>query len=139
MPATPIEFFQEKEGKSQVVAWLEDLKMTDRKAYAKCAARIQRLAEVGHELRRPEADFLRDGIHELRSSKGTVNYRILYFFHGRTAAILAVGLTKEAAVPPRDIDQAVAWKALYSANPEKHRFIEKDKVLQKEKDLERSP
>ena len=27
--------------------------------------RIRRLAELGHELRRPEADLLRDDIHEL--------------------------------------------------------------------------
>ncbi len=27
--------------------------------------RLERLREMGHELRRPEADFLRDGIYEL--------------------------------------------------------------------------
>jgi DNA-binding XRE family transcriptional regulator len=48
--------------------------------YAKCAVRIRRLADLGHELRRPEADLLRDGICELRARLGTVNYRILYFF-----------------------------------------------------------
>ena len=42
----------------------------------------------GHELRRPEADFLRDGIYEL-----------LYFFHGQNVAVLAHGLTKEAEAP----------------------------------------
>jgi len=28
-----------------------------------------------------------------------MNYRILYFFHGRMAAVLAHGLVKERAVP----------------------------------------
>jgi hypothetical protein len=34
----------------------------------------------GHELRRPYADYLRAGVHELRARVGRVNYRILYFF-----------------------------------------------------------
>ncbi len=55
----------------------------------------------GHELRRPLADFLRDGIHELRVRKGRVNYRILYFFHGRNLPILGHALTKEEADPSR--------------------------------------
>lgn len=80
MPATPIEFFQEKEGRSQVVTFLEYLKKNDLPAFAKCVAQIERLEEMGHELRRPTADFLRDGIYELRASKGSVNYRLLYFF-----------------------------------------------------------
>ncbi len=126
MPTTPIEYFQEKDNDFQVVAWLEDLRNTNPLAYAKCQVRLRRLAEMGHELRRPESDFLRDGIHELRARLGSVNYRLLYFFHGRTAAIVAVGLTKETAVPAGDIDRAIAWKALYLANPEKHKFKEKE-------------
>jgi hypothetical protein len=35
-----------------------------------CYLRLERLREMGHELRRPEADFLRDGIYELRVSLG---------------------------------------------------------------------
>ena len=48
-------------------------------------ARVQRLAELGHELRRPEGDHLRDGIYELRAR---LNYRLPYFFHGQLAAVL---------------------------------------------------
>ena len=36
----------------------------------KCYLRLERLREMGHVLRRPEADFLRDGIHEFRVSHG---------------------------------------------------------------------
>lgn len=50
--------------------------------------RLERLGEVGHELRRPEADFLRDGIYELRVSLRGVHRRILYFFHGAVAAVV---------------------------------------------------
>ena len=33
-----------------------------------------------------------------------MNYRILYFFHGRVAAVLAHGLVKKNEVPMRDIE-----------------------------------
>ena len=77
------------------------------KALDKCTVRIERLAELGHELRRPEADFLRDGIYELRVGLQHVNYRMLYFFHGRTAAVVSHGVVKEAEVPRREIEKAI--------------------------------
>jgi hypothetical protein len=67
---------------------------------------LERLREMGHELRRPEADFLRDGIYELRVSLGGVHHRILYFFHGAIAAVVSHGLVKERVVPPKEIDHA---------------------------------
>ena len=54
-------------------------------------------------MRRPLADSLREDIYELRVRKGRLNYRILYFFHGRNVAILGHGLTKEDKVPKADI------------------------------------
>ena len=89
-----------------------------------CVVRIRRLAEEGHGLRRPEADYLRDGIHELRAKSGRVNYRFLYFFHGRNIAVLAHSLTKEAEVPPVEIDRALERKALYEKDPEGHTYEE---------------
>lgn len=47
------------------------------KVREKAFFRIQRLAELAHELRRPEADLLRDGIHELRIGMRGQNYRVL--------------------------------------------------------------
>lgn len=78
------------------------------------------LAAFGHELRRPHADALRDGIRELRAKKGHVNYRILYFTHGRNSAILAHALTKEDVVPDADIDRAIARKKRFEKNPERN-------------------
>jgi putative component of toxin-antitoxin plasmid stabilization module len=71
-------------------------------------------------LRRPEADFLRDGIYELRISFRGVQHRILYFFHGAVAAIVSHGLVKERIVPPNEIDRAIERKKRYEANPSKH-------------------
>jgi len=124
MPKTEVLFYQDADGRSPVVEWLEQLRAMDTIAYTKCAVVIERLHEAGYELRRPTADILRDGIRELRAKKGHVNYRILYFFHGRNVAILAHALTKEDVVPTVDIDRAVARKAAFVANPKKHTYRE---------------
>ncbi len=78
----------------------------------------------GHELRRPEADYLRDGIHELRVGLQSVNYRILYFFHGKIAAVLAHGLVKERAVPAVEIEEAIRRKRRFEQAPEAHTYQE---------------
>jgi hypothetical protein len=39
------------------------------------------------ELRRPEADYLQDGIYELRVGFQHVNYRMLYFFYKNIAVV----------------------------------------------------
>ena len=65
-----------------------------------------RLSELGSELRRPEADYLRDGVYELRMRVGTVNYRILYGFTGKSVAVLTHGFTKMDVVDAREIERA---------------------------------
>jgi hypothetical protein len=123
MPATTVRFFQDPDGHSPVVARLESLKATNAKAFAKCVAVIERLAASGYELRRPMADLLRDGIHELRTQRGHVNYRLLYFFHGRNVAILAHALIKEETIPDADIERALARKRAYEGSPELHTCV----------------
>ena len=120
MPSTHVVFYQEKEGDAPVVQWLKELRSINVKAFDKCRAALTRLALLGHELRRPEADYLGEGIYELRIRLGSINYRLLYFFHGRNQACLSHGLTKEAAVPPEDIDTAVSHKELVEADPERY-------------------
>ena len=103
MPETAVRFYKEEDGAVPVREWLNELKRKDKKAFAKCLGKIRLLAAFGHELRRPNADLLRDEIYELRIKHGRVNYRILYFFHGQNVALLTHGLTKEAQVPPKDV------------------------------------
>ena len=104
-----------------LVDWLAALPSVAR---AKCRVRLDRLEELGHALRRPEAEYLRDGIYELRTKHAGVNYRMLYFFHGRTAAVVSHGIMKQRAeVPPKDIETAVRRKALFEAQPQRHTFI----------------
>ena len=120
MGAVTVIFYREEQA-VPVFQWLERL---PKRAYAKGIVRIERLAQLGHELRRPEADYLRDGIYELRWRMGSVNYRLLYFFHLRDAVVLAQGLTKESEVPEKEINLALNRKANYSDDPEKHAFEE---------------
>ncbi|HKQ49740.1 MAG TPA: type II toxin-antitoxin system RelE/ParE family toxin [Phycisphaerae bacterium] len=124
MPQTQVLFYQDDKGHAPVVDWLTDLRKRDAVAYSNCVATIHRLAAAGHELRRPTADYLRDKIYELRAKRGRVNYRILYFFHGRNVAILAHALTKEDKVPIADIERAIRRRELYEANPKKHTYQE---------------
>ena len=100
MPQTKVVFYKEDDGSVPILEWLDSLSP---KALDKCTVRIERLQEMGHELRRPEGDFLRDGIYELRVWLQHVNYRMLYFVHGRTAAVVSHGLVKEAEVLPRKL------------------------------------
>ena len=123
MPQTRVLFFQNTAGFAPVWEWLTNLRKNNPKAYAKCAIRLRRLAEMGHELRRPEADLLRDGIYELRARLGTVNYRLLYFFHGRNVAVLAHAITKEDEIPATEINREIEHKRTFAANPTAHTFI----------------
>ena len=62
IPKTKILYYQDEDGSVPVLDWLKKLPS---KAAAKCVVKIERLAELGHELRRPEADLLRDKISQL--------------------------------------------------------------------------
>ena len=122
MPRTHVAFYQEADGEPPVVNWLRELLRTNERAWSNCRARIELLAQSGHELRRPAADYLRDGIYELRAKQGRAQYRLLYFFHGRRVAILAHSLTKEDKVPNADIERAIKRKRLFESNPEAHTY-----------------
>ena len=122
MPVTTVIFFIDEEGVCPLLVWLDQLPA---KVQDKCIVRIERLAELGHELRRPEADFLRDGIYELRTSFQTVNYRMLYFFYQQTA-VISHGLTKEKQVPEREIEVAIRHRKLFETSPAKYTYEEPD-------------
>jgi phage-related protein len=129
LPKTRIFFYEEAPGDVPVLDWLSNLRNTDTAAYAKCVARIQRLAALGHELRRPEADFLRSGIYELRARRGRVHLRILYFYHGKDVAFLAHALTKTAEVRNADIERAVRRREKLKADPDAHTYYEHEEDL----------
>jgi phage-related protein len=121
MGQVAIHLFREENGSVPFLEWFESL---PEKAQDKCLVRLERLQSLGSELRRPEADFLRDEIYELRVKHQRVNYRVLYFFHGRSVVVVSHGIQKEKAVPPKEIDLAIDRKKEYAADPEKHMATE---------------
>ena len=121
VPKTRVVLYREDDGLCPFVEWFNELPA---KVQDKVYLRLERLREMGHELRRPEADLLRDGIYELRVSLRGVHHRILYFFHGAIAAVVSHGLVKERLVPPKEIDRAAERKKQFEANPPKHTYKE---------------
>jgi phage-related protein len=121
--AVELVYYQEDVETVPMVEWIDELPP---KALQKCVVRLSRLEQLGHELRRPEADYLRQGIYELRASYQGIHYRMLYFFHGPLAVVVSHGISKEQAVPAKEIDLAVKRKQRFDLNPKLHTFKPKD-------------
>jgi hypothetical protein len=102
-----------------MIEWIGGL---PKKPREKCFEWVERLMTFGYELHRPYADTLRGGIHELRVRFQSVNYRMLYFFHGGAAVVLTHGLTKEKEIRDDEIDKASIMKRKFEADPEAHTF-----------------
>jgi len=118
---TKIVIYQEDDGVVPLLHWFEHIPS---RAVAKCMVRIERLQELGYELHRPEADYLRDGIYELRIAMQGINYRILYFFRRNSSIVLSHGLTKIQKVSSKEIDKAIERKIKFETNPSLHTYKE---------------
>jgi phage-related protein len=121
VPQTRVVFYREEDGTVPLLEWLDKLPA---RAQAKCRLKIERLRALGFELRRPEADFLRNGIYELRVSLRRIQYRMLYFFFGNTAAVVSHGIIKDRQVPPKEIEMALERKRKLEQNPIPHMHLE---------------
>jgi phage-related protein len=120
MPRTEVVLYQEGDGSlPPLVEFLDGLQQVARE---RCLARIELLETHGHELQRPHSAPLADGIYELRIKFFRVNYRLLYFFHGRTAAVISHGIAKEKEVPKKEIKAAADRMEKFKADPDRHTF-----------------
>jgi hypothetical protein len=117
MPQTDITIYKDDDGSVPLIDWL---RQQSEKVQIKCLAVIKELQERGYELRRPTADTLDRGIYELRTQYGTVNYRILYAFHGHNAVLLSHGCTKEKRVSEKEINKAVENLKKFRQDPNAH-------------------
>lgn len=120
MPKSKIIFFKDDKNRVPVWDWINHLHDNDSNAYATFILRFGLLAERGFELRRPYADYVDKGLYELRITKRTAQYRILYFFHGKNVIVLAHAFSKTKRIPKRDLEIAVKRKELYETDPENH-------------------
>lgn len=121
MPETEVLIFAESDGSSPFLIWLDK---QPPKVQDKCIVFIERLEEYGYELRRPQADYLSDGIYELRIKRQKTNYRILYFFHENRAVISHGFMKQRDKVPEKEIEIAIKNKTKFLTNPEKHTYQE---------------
>jgi len=121
VPNTWVVLYRDIDGSCPFSEWFGELPA---KVQDKCYLRLERLREMGHEMRRPEGDYLRNGIYELRVGLRGVHYRILYFFHETVAAVVSHGLVKEQVVPSKEIDRAVEHMKRFEANPAKRTYRE---------------
>jgi len=122
MPEINVVFYREADRSVPTRLYLSSLPV---KAEDKCVRMIERLKILGREIRRPEADYLRDHIYELRTQLRGVQYRLLYFFYGTEAdgtltAVISHGVIKEKRVPPKEIEQAIARRQFFLDNPQRH-------------------
>jgi phage-related protein len=104
-------FYRNTAGRCPVEEFIEDLPDEDAR---EIVASIAALRELGNKARRPLADYLEDGIYELRARRLKKRFRVLYTFAGKRTILLLAGFVKKSkAVPPREIKKAKALKKDY--------------------------
>ena len=118
MPPTEVLIYQEEDGSVPLRDWLDGL---EDEARVRCLARLDLLADHGHELRRPHAENIGGGLLRAAVKFGRVNLRMLYFFHGRTAAVVSPG-SPRSVDPAGDIKAARSRMARVQARPRAHTF-----------------
>ena len=97
-------YYEDSEGNCPIEKFISSRKLSNR---AKILSWISLLEERGPNLPRPYADFLEDGIHELRIKLSGDQIRVLYFFCYKDFIILTHAFTKNVSkVPKSEINKA---------------------------------
>ena len=107
-----VDFYEKRNGERPAEEFLD--RLTDEEA-VRIDRKIGRLEECGPDLRRPDADHLRDKICELRMRCRKVHVRLFYWRDGNRF-ILSHGIKKKTGkVPDSEIDKAIAYREDYLA------------------------
>jgi len=97
-------YFEDQDGHKPVKEFIHSLTL---KEQAKVYSYITELKRQGNNLRRPMADYLKDGIYELRPKDN----RIFYFFYLRDKAVLVHVIKKHVKkVPDNDLRLSIKRK-----------------------------
>lgn len=107
-----LRFFRQARGEEPVRKFLKALPKAVR---IEAGAALTELEEKGPELKRPGAAYLRDSIYELRFSAERVEYRILYFFDGKTVVLTNAFVKKVRKIPKEEIERAISRRSLWLA------------------------
>jgi len=87
---------------------------------------LEQLEVQGPNLPRPYADFLEDGIHELRIKLSGEQIRIIYFFYCREFIILTHAFRKKTdKVPKAEIEKAKKYRDDFIARFGENKFRSK--------------
>ena len=86
--------------------------------------RIERLKELGNQLRRPEADYLRDGIYDCASVSRASTIASCTSSPAGPWRCFRTVWSKEREVPSREIELAIRRKSRFEADPEAHTYGE---------------
>lgn len=103
-----IEFYIKRNGKSPIKDWLTTLYQTDQKRYAKVAAYIDVLAQLGFSAGEPYIKYLRqEKIWELRPARD----RILFFAAQKDSFVLLHAFMKKTQKTPKsELTKAIKEK-----------------------------
>ena len=100
-----IYYFVDERGRRPVKEFIDNLAINER---TKVFAYISELLCHGQNLRRPIADYLTEGIYELRPKYN----RIFYFFYFKDSVVLVHAIKKKtAAIPKNDLELCLKRKA----------------------------
>jgi phage-related protein len=105
-----IYYFVDQRGHNPVKEFIHGLPFKEQE---KIYAYIDELRQQGHNLRRPMADYLRDGIYELRPKTN----RVLYFFFLTSGVVLVHAIRKKTdKIPEQDLTLAIRRKSEVEEN-----------------------
>ena len=99
-----IYYFTDNRGVSPVKEFIDHLPIDEQ---AKVFAYIDELRKQGHNLRRPLADYVIDGIYELRPKSN----RLFYFFFLKETVVIVHAIKKKTfKIPQNDIELCLKRK-----------------------------
>jgi phage-related protein len=103
-------YFVDDRGKSPVKEFIDVLPLNEQ---AKVFSYIEELRRQGHNLRRPLADYVHDGIYELRPKAN----RLFYFFFLKDNVVLVHVIKKKTdKIPEKDIVLCLKRKKFIEQN-----------------------